>query len=612
MSELIQQLRSWSQQGLIRAVDYQLAKLVAEQSDSEQLQLLAGLVSSELAAGNVCLPLAHLQNPNDYWPEAMADLIKRFDWLQLSRVTENGAVLSYGATNLMAATPLVYELERFYLHRYWQFEVSVAEDLAKRALPIQVDTALLQQGLARYFQSSEELIDWQKVAAATAVQKRFSAISGGPGTGKTTTVIKLLALSIEQAQQQGKHLNIKLVAPTGKAAARLAESISKAKQQLALSSNITDLIPVEAGTLHRLLGVIPGSVQFRHHRDNPLHLDLLVLDEASMVDLPMMARLLDAMPADARLILLGDRDQLASVEAGSVLGDICSWPEQLTYSAEQNQQLQQVCALSATLPEGNNPGFADCLAQLRKSYRFHDQSGIGHVARAVNQGNPRQVAKVLTTGYPDLSQQPLTAEAYEAMLNQVVTFHVGLIRALRGGESAAELLARLTQLQLLAALREGPYGVAGLNERIRKGLTERGMIQTDSQWYAGRPVMITRNDPGLSLFNGDIGIAVPDETGRLKVWFESQGQVRGILPSRLPEHDTVYAMTVHKSQGSEFDQVLFILPPTPSPLLSRELLYTGITRAKKELALYATDHVLRHATSSRTERYAGLATRLWG
>jgi exodeoxyribonuclease V alpha subunit len=288
--------------------------------------------------------------------------------------------------------------------------------------------------LARYFSAQEESeIDWQQVAAAVAVQKRFSVISGGPGTGKTTTVIKLLALYIEQCKAKGQSYNIQLAAPTGKAAARLAESISSAKEKLDIDAALMAEIPTQASTLHRLLGVIPNSIRFRHDADNPLHLDLLVLDEASMVDLPMMSRLLKALPSTARLILLGDRDQLASVEAGSVLGDICSWPQVLAYSDVQNSQLHQLCQLGSALPQGATSDFSDGLALLHKSYRFNDQSGIGFLAKAVNAGECDQVRSVLKAGYKDLNYQFLSIESYEALVNTVVRVQESFSEELQKG-----------------------------------------------------------------------------------------------------------------------------------------------------------------------------------
>ena len=409
---------------------------------------------------------------------------------------------------------------------------------------------------------------------------------------------------------------IKLVAPTGKAAARLTESIGAAVQSLAVEKTVKEHIPTQSSTIHRLLGSIPNRVEFRHNRDNPLHLDVLVVDEASMVDLPMMARLLDAMPPHAKLILLGDRDQLASVEAGAVLGDICSFSDQ-GYSQEQGQVLSRLTGYRLEATRSGRPAaVADSLCMLRKSYRFHARSGIGQLARAINAGQPYQVEKVWQQGYRDIHHYPLNTDNYQTLINMAVTFYRDYLDAIDGRRPPAEVLKAFSRVRLLCALREGDFGVAGLNQRIERGLARLGKITPgDETWYAGRPVMITRNDHGLGLYNGDIGIAMRDpepdpQTGeyRLRVYFDMpDGSIRGVLPSRIPEHETVYAMTIHKSQGSEFADTLMVLPADYSPILTRELVYTGVTRAKEKLYLFAPQEIINRAVRLRTERASGLA-----
>lgn len=449
----------------------------------------------------------------------------------------------------------------------------------------------------------------QKLAAATAAARPFAVISGGPGTGKTTTVAKLLAILVETGLHVGKAPAVRLVAPTGKAAARLTESIGAALQALDLAPEVVAAIPTEAGTLHRLLGVIPGRSQFRHHAGNPLHLDLLVVDEASMVDLPMMARLLDALPGHARLILLGDKDQLASVEAGAVLGDICSFIEQ-GVSTEQAQWLSRQTGYRLQGRPRGAP-VRDSLCLLAKSWRFDQHSGIGQLARACNSGDATAVEAVWGMGFADISLHPWAGEAYEALIAQGVAGYGAYLRAARAGEAPATVFKAFNGFQILCALRDGPFGVEGLNQRLELALSRAGLIQRDGDWYGGRPVMVVRNDHGIGLYNGDMGLCLPDETGRLKVWFEQpDGSLRALLPSRLPPHETVYAMTIHKSQGSEFAHTVLVLPDGPSPLLTRELVYTGITRAKARLALYGDRALLAQAVRKKTERYSGLAERL--
>ncbi len=472
-------------------------------------------------------------------------------------------------------------------------------------------------------------VNWQKVAAAMALTRRFAVISGGPGTGKTTTVAKLLAALVEQSRQMGDTPSIKLVAPTGKAAARLTESIGKAVESLPISPELKQQIPTESSTLHRLLGVIPGSAEFRHHHDNPLHLDILVIDEASMVDLSMMYKVVDALPKHARLILLGDKDQLSSVEAGAVLGDICSF-HALGYSAEQGERLAKLTGYqSLTYQQGGASHIADSLCVLQKSYRFDARSGIGQLAKAVNAGDGAKIDAVYQQDFSDIEHFALNSQHYNQMIQTLVGEYrryleclkpeqlpiIGVDNGQLGLENAAkEALNRFNQCRLLCAIREGDFGVSGLNLRIEKALAARRLIHTqDELWYHGRPIMVTRNDHGLGLYNGDIGICIrePGEGGRLKVYFEqSDGSIKSVLPSRVPEHETAFAMTIHKSQGSEFDFTLMILPPDFTPLVTRELIYTGITRAKKRLAIYADIQLMKRGVKIRTERASGLVDRL--
>ncbi|MBY4678196.1 exodeoxyribonuclease V subunit alpha [Marinobacterium arenosum] len=590
----------------LRPLDLQFARFIGQQGGDERLQLAAALVSEALGEGHSCLPL---ERPLEHWSPLLASLCRRAG---LSELQPDQLLLGDGSV----PTPLVRANGALYLYRYWQYEQQVAAGLRLRARAEPVDGQWLRAALDRLF-SGDESPDWQRVAAAVALSHRLAVISGGPGTGKTTTVVKMLALWLEHALGQGRQPLIRLAAPTGKAAARLAESIANARDKLPVTEQIRQLIPEEASTLHRLLGSLPGTRRFRHHRDNPLHLDLLVVDEASMVDLPLMARLLDALPADAQLLLIGDRDQLASVEAGGVLGDICGSGVP-RYSPALAQLLADSCDLpgqvagTADLPEPDGDRtIADCLALLHKSYRFHAQSGIGHLARAVNDGDLSRLQQVLQEGYADIELTPADDSGYRKLIGQAVNGYRDYLLAIGEGAGPEQVLRLFGQCQLLCALREGPFGVAGLNEAVEQALSRAGLIRSDSLWYVGRPVMISRNEPALNLFNGDIGIALPDADGALRVWFDQQGEPRPVLPSRLPEHQTVYAMTIHKSQGSEFDRVLMVLPSDDTPVLTRELVYTGITRAKQRCELYSNAEVLAAGVRRRTQRSGGLHQLLW-
>ncbi|MFN1550474.1 exodeoxyribonuclease V subunit alpha [Vibrio natriegens] len=704
---LLATLERLAHKGAIRQLDYQFARFLyaqtddaqsESQSDGQALAFIAGVVSSELGKGHICLPLFDAQGqPTDFasklglFGEAALTLNTQLQGNNWPQLLENSSLV--GAQG--EALPLMFDGERLYLHRHWHYEVTLAEKLNQlgAAVSLQpqeftrlsellnhlfarqyhflfnavakateagnnnqvlrqqlvcdhldvvasdaldwpaIDALLSQANKVQDLQPLDDLVplsacvNWQKVAAAVALTRRFAVISGGPGTGKTTTVTKLLAALIEQAAQE-KNLTIKLVAPTGKAAARLTESIGKAVQELPVSPELKAKIPTESSTLHRLLGAIPNSAEFRHNKQNPLHLDILVIDEASMVDLPMMYKVVDALPKHARLILLGDKDQLASVEAGAVLGDICSF-HALGYGKEQASAIAKLTGFDTLAHSSNSASsIADSLCMLQKSYRFDARSGIGQLAKAVNLGSAASVDNVWARDFSDIEHFALSSQNYNQMMQTLVQEYGRYLKRIGQQEQdpntgepetltrkAKAVLDTFNQCRLLCAIREGDFGVAGLNQRIEKALAARKLIKVqDEIWYHGRPVMVTRNDHGLGLYNGDIGICMRDdseEEQRLKVFFElPDGSVKSVLPSRVPEHETAYAMTIHKSQGSEFDYTLMILPPDFSPILTRELIYTGITRAKKRLALYAELNVLKRGIKVKTTRASGLVQRL--
>lgn len=601
--------------GVLRPLDLQFARIVAGEEEPDIL-LAAACLSAEAGAGHVCLMLEQLLPENLFegrqpelaqavWLAAGQPDIAR--WQQ--RLTASAAV-----GDGSSAMPMVLQQQRLYLQRMWQNEGEVAEFISSDSIHQTVDEPELRAILDRLFGEATNEPDWQKIAAAVAATRRIAVISGGPGTGKTTTVAKLLAALVQLAD--GRRLRIQLAAPTGKAAARLTESLGSAGRQLALTPEQRALFPTDASTLHRLLGAQPNSQRMRYHRGNPLHLDVLVVDEASMVDLPMMARLIAALPTQARVIFLGDRDQLASVEAGAVLGDICRFAEQ-GYSAARAEQLTRLtgCLLQGQSAQAE-AAVRDSLCLLRKSYRFDADSGIGQLAFAVNAGDGKRAAWALSGSFSDVAGYPLAeTEDYQALLNACVAGYGDYLKRVAARADAGEVLEAFGRFQVLCALREGPFGIAGLNERIEAGLQRAGLIQRTpgalGRWYPGRPVMIGRNDSALGLFNGDIGIALRDESGELRVHFQlPDGNIKSVQPSRLPAHETAYAMTVHKSQGSEFDHTVLVLPNHFLPVLTRELVYTAITRARSQLSLYATDSVLMRAIRTPTQRRSGLAERL--
>ena len=570
----------------------------------EGVLLAAALAVRATRQGNVCVdlgPLAggELFDDGDSGGVFLPELAPWLDALRASSVV--GAAGDF--------RPLILDGHRLYLHRYWRYEQELARALQRLGREaVAVDGGRLRQLLAQLFPACEEkVLDCQRLAATVAAMRKLCIISGGPGTGKTFTVVKLLALLQELAAPGC--LRIGLVAPTGKAAGRLQESIRAAKGKLAMSAEILARIPENSGTIHRLLGARMGSPSFRHHRRNPLPLDLLVVDEASMVDLALMAKLIDALPANARLVLLGDKDQLASVEAGSVLGDICGGKEGNGFSAAFAGQLTG--AGFAGLPAGGPEGVADAIVLLEKSYRFASGGAIGTLARAVNAGDAESATAILRDAeHADLALHGWHDPGSLAALRE--TALAGFASYLAAA-TPQEALAAFNGFRILCAHRRGRFGVSGMNDWVEEVLAGAGLISRDSYWYRGRPVMITRNHPVLHLSNGDIGITMADEAGRLRVFFAAgDGSVRSFAPARIPEHVTAFAVTVHKSQGSEFESVALLLPEKPSPVLSRELIYTGITRAKERFALWGDEPILRVAVRQRVSRASGLRELLWG
>lgn len=587
-------------------IDRQFAAFICRQAASRDahLEAAAALLSRGVTAGDVCLDLeSALEDARaaGYRIESVAA------WRQ--KLAAHPVVGAPGEFK-----PLILDhADRLYLQRYWRYEDELAEAIMKRGETVQFDRALLQKGLARLFPPTPGETDWQRVAALAAVTRRFCVISGGPGTGKTSTVVKVLSLLLEQAEGAGTGagLRIALAAPTGKAAARLKESISAGARFA--EEGVRGLIPEDVFTLHRLLGYLKGSSGFRHNADNPLPYDVVIVDEASMVSLPLMAKLVCALRRDTRLILLGDRDQLASVEAGAVLGDICDTGGVHGFSPAFAALAADVVGDAVTSSTGMSP-LGDAVVQLRKSYRFSSAGGIGKVGSLVNAGDaPGALSACLDQAVAGVTLAPLppAASLADALAKRITEGYGGYLRE----ESPEAAFAQFSRFRILCAMRSGPFGVEAINLLVRQRLAQAGMIHPRGRWYAGEPVMITRNDYNLGLFNGDVGLILPDaETGgELRAFFPSgTGGMRKVLPLRLPEYECAFAMTVHKSQGSEFDRVLLVLPDRDAPVLTRELLYTAITRAKTSVEILANQELFLATVTRCVVRRSGLRHRLWG
>lgn len=685
---LLATLRRWVEASALRALDLALARFVAERGEERDpaVLLAVALTSERNGHGHVCLDLrGALAQPETLLSrlrddEEVGPVVRRAlrSWLQLLSLTDwverlaaSPAVSDrLGGAPDDGVAPLVLagqaEQPLLYLRRYWQYENRIRDGITARlARPIGLESAALRAQLDALFPTPPApdgaAPDWQRIACALAARSPFAIITGGPGTGKTTTVVRLLALLQGLAAAAGATpLRIELAAPTGKAAARLNESIAAQVGGRSGELEPGGVVPTQVKTLHRLLGAIPGSRHFRHGPANPLAADVVVVDEASMVDVEMMASLLEAMRSEARLILIGDKDQLSSVEAGAVLGDLCRRAAAGHYGPETLAWLERAAGQripDAFIDAGGTP-LDQAVAMLRTSYRFSEDGGIGALATLVNrpaQGGSHARSRLGAVQALFARERSGSSDARGRIAAIPLATPVGrelveLACAGYGGETgylavmrdampayaneqgklddwAAEVLAAQKRFQLLTPLRQGPWGVEGLNQHLIDALREARLLDGDvmaamqRQWFAGRPVLVTRNDYRLDLMNGDIGVtlAVPSRTGvpgggaggvaaALRVAFpRADGGVRWVLPSRLQAVETVFAMTVHKSQGSEFSHTALVLPDRPNPALTRELLYTAITRAKARFTLlYGDEAVLSEALQNSVRRVSGL------
>lgn len=613
-------LANWQERGWLRALDAMLPtgfNRMYQESDG-LVWLLLTLVSHQYGRGHACLNLTDLMADPDRvlglppehefresYPDRPAHLLAGLTTETLvTRLTASGWVNT-------PAAPLQLTGGRLYLKRLYQAEAALYQALSQRLRPQPVPEDRLTELLTAVFHEAREEPDWQKLACALAAQRRFAIITGGPGTGKTTTVVRLLAVLNALAAQP---LRIRLAAPTGKAASRLTESLKAARNKVPEALRVG--LPEQVQTLHKLLGVQPYRRSFRHSADNPVAADVVVVDEASMVDLEMMHALITALPESCQLILLGDKDQLASVEAGSVLGDLCQGAEHGAYQPETLAQLAPYTTAELAPFGGAGSPVNQATVMLRTSHRFKADSGIGNLATAVNQGQAA-VARACFKRYPDLSLLAVSAPEADSLRQAVVTGYRGYLRQVQAGpvgeqrvaDWAHAVLAAQRQFQVLCALRQGPWGVQELNEQIARWLQQHGLLPRSRGWFHGRPVMVQRNSYGLGLMNGDIGVALQEpHSERLRVVFEApDGTLHWVLPSRLSEVETVFAMTVHKSQGSEFQHTMLVLPDTQSPVLTRELVYTGITRAKEHFTLAVSDpELLTQSVRRRVLRSSGL------
>ena len=583
-----------------------IVNLAGKRDRARALWMAAALTSQAVQQGHVCLNLNSTANRKidlnaKETKNLQCPLLE--DWVLSLKNSE--AVGNPGQYR-----PLIMDsANRLYLYRYWKYEKQVADFVISRiSCPTdKVDQEKLRQGIHRLFtKKNDRGIDWQAVAGLSAMKHRFVMITGGPGTGKTSTVVKILILLLEHY----KDLRVAVAAPTGIAAARLQESIRSIKNQIDCPSSIRDILPTEATTIHSLL----EATRYPFNEDHPLPYDVVVVDEASMIALPLMAKLVEALSKQTRLILLGDVDQLSSVESGTVLGQLCDKTAGAFFSKKFLDQAREVLGVTTELKSSGAPNVTlpDMVVTLNQSYRFKKGSGIDKFSREVNQGNAQSaLAILLDTQLPDITWKEIPNKKMQKEYLETIILEKGT-KYLKA-TSIEEKWELFNQFQILCTYSKGIGGVETVNGLAENILERSGLIRPQGYWYHGQPILITQNDHHLKVFNGDIGLvfSTRDDTRNkediLQAFFPlGSGQFRGIPLRQLPNHQTAYAITVHRSQGSEFDKILLVLPTYSSPLLTRELIYTAVTRARKGAEIWGTQTILQGAIEQQVDRQSGL------
>ena len=578
---------------------------------SETLQPFAYLVSKKLSEGHICLDLKDLEQEIKNLP-----LSYKFDNLDQSTLKNDRLV----ALAQDEKQPFIYHNDRLYLQRYFNYETIILKkvfDLVKNgsiSTKKRTDEVLQQRGyIQKLFdvKNSGTQTDWQLVATISGVLNNFTIITGGPGTGKTTTVAKILAILFAI----NPDLKVALAAPTGKAAARMAESLKASARTE--SSPIGDAIAskfqsLEPSTLHRLLINIKDTHYFKHNNQNPLNVDVLIVDESSMIDVALFAKLLDAVGSNTRVILLGDKNQLASVEAGSLFGDLCDAQKELNCFTEEratliNSFIDDQTHKISSLNYGNSsthPLFQHVI-ELQFSHRFKSDEGIGKFSKSIIL-NQQSLIKEFLSPKAD-AQVSIDTQYAKSVFEEFIKGYEAYIHE----SDTKKALKSFNELRILCAIRESESGLYAINRRVEKYLSDKNLIDTRTEFYNNRPIMVTRNNYALDLLNGEVGIIRPDKNGTLKAWFEDKdGEIKSVSPGLISKVETVFVMTIHKSQGSEFNNVLVILPQQEDiAIITRELLYTAVTRAKKRVIVQSSETVLLKSAEAQVKRASGIADR---
>ena len=571
----------------------------ASPSARELLRRAGRAVSLATSDGHVCVMLSDIVPPSSAHSE-----------LEMRELLLSSGVV--GTPRAPGAMPLILDDEgRVYLHRYFNYERRLSKRLlaaSEGLTPTSITPQRLQLDALFGVSLEADGANWQKIAVALAMRQRLAIISGGPGTGKTTTVVNLLACILEQSPD----CRIALAAPTGKAAARMQDAIRRHAHHLSPSQQ--ERLPQESFTVHRLLGVSSHAGRFKHHAENPLPIDALVVDEASMLDIALATQLLDAVPVNARIILLGDMNQLSAVQAGSVFSEISADPS-LSQDCIQYLSESTGIASQAITPDlaRKQTSLHNSVVWLSKSFRFSQDSGIGKLAHHINAGKSKETLEWLvaqsesSVEWVQDNDTGLSASTQTLLQNGYAPYLSAVRSNPRDVQAVFESFDRY---RILCAIREGGRGVVESNRLISRWFHDN----EHATWFIGRPIIILHNDYVLKLFNGDVGIVLPDESGdtnNLAVYFQDgPNRFRALATSRLPEHETAFAMTVHKAQGSEFDSVCMLLPSSHSKVVSRELIYTGVTRARDNVTIVSSAEVLEQAITTATQRNSGLLRRV--
>jgi exodeoxyribonuclease V alpha subunit len=544
-------------------------------SNDELVALTAGLLTEAVSQGHVCLNLSQM---NTLFHNVKHLLPDEFSQWQ-TRLKQSNVVGSRGEYR-----PLIMDDNGLlYLYRYWHDEQNVASAIKLRSADIALTNQQQLKQMLADWPATIEGLDWQKVAVLMALSHQFCVISGGPGTGKTTIVLRLL----QCLYQQRADYRIALAAPTGKAAARLQHVISDKENEA-----------IQAKTLHRLLGISPHNEQGRYNAERPLPFDVIIVDEASMIDISLMAKLLQALSPTAQLVLLGDSQQLASVESGAVLANLCQ--KTVSFNTGFVDMVADLSAIDLSDYANNSQATTlNSVVKLQHSYRFDEASLIGRLAYVIQAGNAADVMKELA----ESGKETWLQEEDNARL---IAGYQSYFKAIMQAESPLACIQSFDVYRVLCAIKQGPQSVASVNAVIERHIAKLGW-RSQHDFYHGRPIMITQNDYRQQLFNGDTGLILKDDTGQLRACFLIDNELRWVDLIRLPAHETAFAMTVHKSQGSEFDHVCVVLPQEDTAILNRELLYTAITRAKKQVSLFCNEAILRKTVMTQHERETGLA-----